>query len=94
MIPNHREWFNDNWTPAKHQRFLQLIEQRAGEPPRFRHSETPVFLPSNLVGQMADAGLVLRLRADQAQQPQARGVGDRLQRGGQRLGIVRVERPS
>jgi len=53
---NHRQRFNASFTPEKYRRFLQLLEERAGEPPRFRHSETPVFLSAELVDRMAQAG--------------------------------------
>ena len=56
MIPSHRQWFNRNYTPEKFARFLALLEQWTGEPPCFRHSETPVFLPASLVNQMARYG--------------------------------------
>ncbi len=53
---NHRQRFNASFTPEKYRRFQQLLEERAGEPPRFRHSETPVFLSAELVDRMAKAG--------------------------------------
>jgi hypothetical protein len=42
--------------------------------------------------QVADASLVPRLRLDQAQKPQARRVCDGLQRTGELLGRLRIER--
>jgi len=57
LIPSHRQWFNRNYLEAKHQRFLELLGLRFGEPTPFRHSETPVFLPAALVGKMARYGL-------------------------------------
>ena len=57
MIPSHRQWFNRNYSGAKYERFLGLIGLRCGEPPPFRHSETPVFLPAALVDKMARYGL-------------------------------------
>ena len=56
MIPSHRQWFNRSYTPEKYARFLELLEERCGEPTPFRHSETPVFLPASVVDQMARYG--------------------------------------
>jgi len=56
LIPSHREWFNRSYTPAKYARFLQILEQRCGEPTQFRHSETPCFLPAALIEKMASYG--------------------------------------
>lgn len=56
MIPWRRQRFNQDYTPAKYARFLELLEQRCGEGPQFRHSETPVFLPRNIVEKMARYG--------------------------------------
>ena len=56
MIPSHRQWLNRNYSEAQYRRFLELLEQRFGEPTPFRHSETPVFLPAALVGKMARYG--------------------------------------
>lgn len=56
MIPSHRQWFNENYTPEKYRRFLELLELECGEPVQFRHSETPCFLPGSLVAAMAQAG--------------------------------------
>jgi len=56
LIPSLRRWFNESWTPEKYARFLALIEKRCGSAPLFRHSETPVFLPAELVDQMARYG--------------------------------------
>jgi hypothetical protein len=56
LIPSHRQWFNRNYSDTKYSRFLQLLERRCAEPPRFRHSETPVFLPAALVVKMARYG--------------------------------------
>ena len=56
MIPSHRQWFNRSYSEAQYRRFLELLEQRFGEPTPFRHSETPVFLPAALVDKMARYG--------------------------------------
>jgi hypothetical protein len=56
LIPSLRQQFNRQWTPAGYQRFLALIEQRAGVATQFRHSETPCFLPAPLIDKMARYG--------------------------------------
>lgn len=56
MIPSHRQWFNANYSADKYARFLALLEERCGDPPLFRHSETPVFLPAELIDRMARYG--------------------------------------
>jgi hypothetical protein len=56
LIPSHRQWFNRNYSDTDYSRFLQLLEQRSAGPQRFRHSETPVFLPAALVDKMARYG--------------------------------------
>ena len=66
MIPSLRQQFNRDWTPQGYQRFLALIEQRAGVATQFRHSETPCFLPAPLIDKMARYGreMVEQLLAD------------------------------
>lgn len=56
MIPSLRSQFNNSWSAAKYAQFLHLLGQRFGEPPPFRHSETPCFLPAKLVQDAAVAG--------------------------------------
>ena len=56
MIPSHRQRFNQNYSEAKHARFLALLQERCGEPVPFRHSETPCFLPGSLIDTMARYG--------------------------------------
>jgi hypothetical protein len=66
LIPSRRTQFNREYSPAKYARFLALLEERCGEPVQFRHSETPVFLPRDLVEKMARYGreIVEQLLAD------------------------------
>jgi hypothetical protein len=59
LIPSLRSQFNAAWSPAGYARFLNLLEQRFGEPPPFRHSETPCFLPKDLVERASIAGVEL-----------------------------------
>ena len=56
MIPSLRRSFNENYTPEKYLQFLTALEGRTGTPPLFRHSETPVFLPKDLVQKMSGYG--------------------------------------
>jgi hypothetical protein len=56
LIPSRRQKFNREYAPAKYARFLELLRRRCGEGAQFRHSETPVFLPRELVAKMARYG--------------------------------------
>jgi hypothetical protein len=56
MIPAYRKAFNASYRPEKYAELLQRLERRCGAPIEFRVSETPVFLPSRLLGQMAESG--------------------------------------
>src|SRR3954451_121230 len=56
LIQSLRQQFNASWSPDKYERFLRIIEQRTGEPTRFRHSETPCFFPAGLIAQMSRYG--------------------------------------
>ena len=66
MIPSRRQAFNREYQPAKYRRFLDLLEQRFGEPTPFRHSETPCFFPALLIRTMARYGreIVAELLSD------------------------------
>jgi hypothetical protein len=74
LIPSLRRKFNQDWTPAKYARFLALLEERSGVAPQFRHSETPCFLPAQLIDRMARYGLemVEQLLADPRYQQDSR----------------------
>jgi hypothetical protein len=76
LIPSLRRKFNRDWTPAAYARFLALIEERSGVAPRFRHSETPCFLPAPLVDRMARYGreMVEQLLADEQYQRDSRAA--------------------
>jgi hypothetical protein len=56
LIRSRRQQFNREWSSERYAHFLKLIENRCGEPPPFRHSETPCFLPKELVDRMARYG--------------------------------------
>ncbi|MGE0812788.1 MAG: hypothetical protein AB7O28_00995 [Vicinamibacterales bacterium] len=59
MIPALRQRFNRDWTPARHEQVLARLAAATGVTPAFAVSETPCFLPADLVGEMADAGRTL-----------------------------------
>jgi hypothetical protein len=67
MIPSLRHRFNTNFTPAKYQKFLKLMEDRCGTPVRFRLAETPCFFPKPLLDQMSQYGeeLIRQLDTDE-----------------------------
>jgi hypothetical protein len=56
LNPSLRRRFNRDYKPEQYRRFLEILERHCGEPPQFRHSETPVFLPAELVAKMAHYG--------------------------------------
>ncbi len=56
MVPALREEFNRNFTPAKYQSFLDSLASACGTPIQFRVSETPCFLPKELLDRMAQYG--------------------------------------
>lgn len=56
MIPELRQKFNSQFTVEKYQRFLRSLDQAVGVKTEFRPCETPVFLPNELVNEMAQAG--------------------------------------
>jgi hypothetical protein len=56
LIPSRRRKFNQAYSPLRYRRFLEILERECGEPPQFRHSETPVFLQASLVAKMARYG--------------------------------------
>ena len=56
MIPELREKFNRRWTPDLYARFLQALDAACGTHVAFRCSETPVFLPRELVDKTARYG--------------------------------------
>jgi hypothetical protein len=76
LIPSLRRKFNRDWTPAGYERFLALLEERSGGPPQFRHSETPCFLPVDLVEKMARYGreMVEQLLGNEVYQRESRAA--------------------
>jgi hypothetical protein len=76
LIPSLRRQFNANWSKTKYADFLRILEARFGEPPPFRHSETPCFLPADLVDTAIRYGgeLVNQLLTNPAYQTASRGA--------------------
>jgi hypothetical protein len=66
VIPHLRERFNQNFTEAAYQRFLQRLNEACGVEIEFRPCETPVFLPPALLRNMVESGQEL---IRQLQQP-------------------------
>lgn len=56
MIPELRSRFNQHWTPELYAEFLRRIDNRSGTQVGFRCSETPVFLPPELLDKMVRYG--------------------------------------
>ena len=56
MIPSLRQAFNSKYTPEKYPQLLKLLAERSGVPIGFRVSETPCFLPIELLERMAADG--------------------------------------
>ncbi len=56
MIRSHRQQFNRDYSAAKYDRFLHLLDECCGGKPDFRHSETPCFFPGPLIDTMARYG--------------------------------------
>lgn len=74
MIPELRSRFNRHWTPERYAAFLSGIDEKAGTHVGFRCSETPVFLPPDLLDAMVRYGRELY---DQlASNPEYRAASD------------------
>jgi len=56
VIPELRADFNRRWTAAAYAEFLTKMDAEAGTKIGFRCSETPVFLPNDLLAQMVRYG--------------------------------------
>lgn len=56
MIPSLRHAFNSKYTQEKYPELLSLLAERCGVPIGFRVSETPCFLPAELLDRMASDG--------------------------------------
>jgi hypothetical protein len=56
VIPELRADFNRRWTAVRYADFLRRLDAEAGAHVEFRCSETPVFLPNDLLAQMVRYG--------------------------------------
>jgi hypothetical protein len=56
VILELRHDFNARYTPEKYRRFLDLLTERCGCVVEFRNSETPCFLPADLLAKMERYG--------------------------------------
>jgi hypothetical protein len=56
MIPSLRQSFNSRYKPERYPEFLSLLAERCGVPVGFRVSETPCFMPADLLARMAKDG--------------------------------------
>lgn len=56
MISELRTCFNRDYSPQRYTELLTCLEQRCGGPVEFRVAETPIFVPRELLDQMAAAG--------------------------------------
>lgn len=59
MIPSLRKSFNSKFRAEKYPQLLSLLAERCGVPIGFRVSETPCFLPPDLLSRMAADGKAL-----------------------------------
>jgi len=64
MIPLLREQYNAQFTEEKYQRFLRTLDEAVGAKVDFRVSETPVFLPKDLLAEMQQAALEIISQLD------------------------------
>jgi hypothetical protein len=59
VIPELRRRFNEGFTPEKYAFLLRLAEERCGVPVEYRIAECPVFLPAEMLEEMALEGAVM-----------------------------------
>lgn len=64
MIPDWRELFNKWCTEDKYRLFLDDLKSMVGGTISFRPSETPVFLPRELIDEMIDSSLAIISQLD------------------------------
>jgi hypothetical protein len=62
LLPDLRRQFNEGFTAEQYAALLRLMEERCGARVEYRIAETPVFLPSELLEEMAEAGTELTKR--------------------------------
>lgn len=59
MIPELRSRFNREFTAQAYQSLLAMVDRRSGAKVEFRVAETPIFVPLQLLDEMASAGAEL-----------------------------------
>jgi hypothetical protein len=59
VISEFRQSFNSRFQQADYARLLKLLEERCGARVEFRVAETPIFVPRELLDEMASAGAQL-----------------------------------
>jgi len=62
LLRDLRALFNDSFTPERYATLLRLVEERCEARVEYRIAETPVFLPTDLLEEMAAAGTELTRR--------------------------------
>ena len=63
MIPSLRQAFNSQWTEERYAEFQHLLRDRVGVPIEFPVSETPCFLPRDLMDDLSRSGIELTEQA-------------------------------
>src|SRR5918994_991972 len=103
MIPSLRQAFNANFSEERYANFSRDLRQRVGVNIEFPISETPCFLPQDLVDDLSAIGIELTQQAIRGQAAEAaeRAVPERFRGSGQGdvplfvqvdFGLVRSER--
>jgi len=59
MVPHLRAYYNKNFTEDKYRLFLKRLDAVCGTHIEFRVSETPFFIPTELMGAMVDAATAI-----------------------------------
>jgi hypothetical protein len=62
LLPDLRRQFNEGFSKERYAALLRLMEERCGSRVEYRIAETPVFLASELLEEMAAAGMELTRR--------------------------------
>jgi hypothetical protein len=62
VIPELRRQFNEKYTAQRYEALRALLDERSGTKVEFRVAETPVFVPEEMLEQMAAAGEALASR--------------------------------
>ena len=77
MIPRYRKQFNTEYTPEKYALLKASLAERAGTPPKFRISESPVFLSRDFSDKLHDVcGSIIRQIKEMTPQELSQAVPD------------------